>query len=460
MNALAAQKDLSSRSSLLGLSPITDDQGLLRVGGRIGRAELPYDHKHPVILPSRHPLTEGIIRAFHYRHLHMGTDMVLSQLRQHYWILRGREAVKRVARECEVCVRERVKTSHQQMAEVPKERLAIYKPPFCHTAVDYFGPMEVGLSRNRTDKRYGALFTCLTTRAVYLDLAPSLSSDDFLNVLRRFIATYGTPETMHSDNGTNFVGAEKELMGQMKIMQDSGELADWSNRKGMTWKFQPPSAPHFGGAHESLVRSTKLALYRALDLEKKGLRYPTEEMLRTLLFEVAGLLNSRPLTYTSSDPEDLRPLTPNDILNRPPTAYGPTSATETDTALPKERFKYVQRLCNLFWDLWIKRYLPSLVSRSKWKQKQRDFRIGDVVLIGEPNVARGRWNLGKVTEVYPSKDGLVRVVQVKTEDGLYTRPIHRLCLLEKAPETNDGMVTNQIAQDGWSGGSVSANLKI
>ena len=159
-----------------------------------------------------------------------------------------------MARECEVCVRERVKTSHQQMAGVPKERLAIYKPPFCHTAVDYFGPMEVGLSRNRTDKRYGALFTCLTTRAVYLDLAPSLSSDDFLNVLRRFIATYGTPETMHSDNGTNFVGAEKELIGQMKIMQDNGKLVDWSKRKGMTWKFQPPSAPHFGGAHESLVR--------------------------------------------------------------------------------------------------------------------------------------------------------------------------------------------------------------
>ena len=73
-----------------------------------------------------------------------------------------------------------------------------------------------------------------------------------------------------------------ELKMQMKIMQNNGELADWSRRKGMIWKFQPPSAPHFGGAHESLVRSTKLALYRALDLEKKGLRYPTEEMLRTL----------------------------------------------------------------------------------------------------------------------------------------------------------------------------------
>ena len=122
-----------------------------------------------------------------------------------------------------------------------------------------------------------------------------------------------------------------------------------------TWKFQPPSAPHFGGAHESLMTSTKLALYRALELEKKGLRYPTEEMLRTLLFEVAGLLNSRPLTYTSSDPEDLRSLTPNDLLNRPPISHRPASTTQTDTTVPKERFKYVQKLSNLFWDLWIKR---------------------------------------------------------------------------------------------------------
>ena len=222
------------------------------------------------------------------------------------------------------------------MAGVPKECSAVYKQPFSHTSVDYFGPMEVGLSRNRTDKRYGALFTCLMTRAVYLDLAPSLSSEDFLNVFRRFIATYGTPETIHSDNGTNFVGAEKELMVQMKIMQNSGELQDWNQRKGITWKFQPPSAPHFGGTHESLVTSTKLALYRALELEKKGLRYPTEEMLRTLLLQVAGLLNSRPLTYTSSDPEDLRSLTPNDLLNRLPISHRPASTTQTDTTVPKE----------------------------------------------------------------------------------------------------------------------------
>ena len=144
------------------------------------------------------------------------------------------------------------------------------------------------------------------------------------------MATYGTPETIHSDNGTNFVGAEKELVSQLREIENNGELQDWTKKKGIRWKFQPPSAPHFGGAHDSLVRSTKLALYRALDIEKKGLRLPNEEMLRTLLFEVAGLLNSRPLTNNSSDPEDLRPLTTNDLLNRPPISHKPTSGTATD----------------------------------------------------------------------------------------------------------------------------------
>ena len=428
---------MKTRSAILGLTPYPDEKGLLRVGGRITHANLPCDNKHPVILPSKHPLSNGIIKAFHWKHLHMGTDLILSQLRQHFWIIRGREAVKRIGRQCNACIKERVKTSHQRMADLPKERLATNKHPFCHTAVDYFGPLDIGLSRNRTDKRYGALFTCLTTRAVYLDLAVSLSSEDFLNVLRRFIATYGTPETIHSDNGTNFVGAEKELVLQLKEMENKGELQDWTKNKGIRWKFQPPSAPHFGGAHESLVRSTKLALYRALDIEKKGLRLPTEEMLRTLLFEVAGLLNSRPLTYSSSDPEDLRPLTPNDLLNRPPISHRPTSGTVTDSALPRERFRYVQKLCNLFWDLWTKQYLPSLISRSKWKNKQRDFRVGDIVLIADPNLARGKWHMGKVSEVFPSQDKLVRVVQVKTKDGVYTRPIHRLCLLESVDNEQD-----------------------
>ena len=154
-------------------------------------------------------------RVFHWRHLHLGTDMILSQLRQHYLVCEWSW------KEVRGLLKEWAKPSHQQMAYFPKERLAEHKHPLCHTTVEYFGPMEVELSRNRTDKRYGALFTCQTTGAVYLYLTLSLSSDDFLNLLPRFVVTYSTPEKINSDNETNFVGAEKELLVQLKNMPES-----------------------------------------------------------------------------------------------------------------------------------------------------------------------------------------------------------------------------------------------
>ena len=153
-----------------------------------------------------------------------------------------------------------------------------------------------------------------------------------------------------------------------------------------------------------------------------------EEVLRTWLFEVASLLNSRPLCYVSSDPQDFRSITPNDLLGRRP--RNEASQHLVAEELPKDRFKGVQRLTKFFWDLWIKQYLPTLVARRKWTTKQRNFQPGDEVLIVEPNLPRGRWRTGRVTAVYPGRDGLVRVAKVGTEDGEITRPIHRLCLLQ------------------------------
>lgn len=235
------------------------------------------------------------------------------------------------------------------MGDLPAVRFNSYSPPFTHVAVDYFGPMETSQGRNRIVKRYGALFTCLVTRAVYLDVAQSLSSNDFLLVLRRFIGLFGKPVSVQSDNGTNFVGAERELNDLVLSLQDNPKLLKFRTKRVIKWHFQPPRAPHFGGAHESLVRSTKKALYRALEVEKGGLRYPMDAMLRTLLAGIASFLYARTLTYASSDPEDFRPLTPNDFLDRPPTADQLPGSF--DASLPRERFRYVQRMAQLFWDL-------------------------------------------------------------------------------------------------------------
>ena len=217
-------------------------------------------------------------------------------------------------------------------------------------------------------------------------------------------------------------------MAAIRHLEGDAKLKEFAQSRSITWKFQPPSAPHFGGSHESLVKSAKRALYRALDSEKEGLRYPTDEMLRTLFKEVSGLLNGRPLTLASSDPEDFRPLTPRDFLNLPPTTDLP--AGETSRALPRDHVRYVKKMANLFWELWTKTYLPTLVPRRKWTADERNFQVGDSVLLSENNLPSSQWKTGRVTEAFPGSDGFVRVVKVNTDSGEYLRPIHRLVLLE------------------------------
>ena len=424
---LKKKKAVKKTSSLLELNPFLDENQLLRVGGRIENFNVPFETKHSIILPKKHPFTIKIVRAFHEHLNHMGTDFVLSHMRQYYWPIRGREMVKKISQSCIKCREEKARPCSQLMGNVPKERLEPFKPAFTHTAVDFFGPIQVAYGRGKSAKRYGVIFTCLTVRAVYLDVAKSLASADFLLVFRRFQAIYGSPETLHSDNGTNFVGGEKELREELKWFKDQEEIEKYCGCKGTKWYFQPPSAPHFGGAHESLIKSTKKALYRVLKNEADGLRFPTEEILQTLLFEVATLLNSRPLTYTSSDPKDPLPLTPNDLI-------GITSkrfiSPEHSVALPIDRYHYLKHLSNLFWQEWQIRYLPSLIERSKWKIQKNNLEVGDLVLVAEPNLPRGQWLTGIVKQAFPGKDGLVRVAKIETKKGEFDRPITKLCILK------------------------------
>jgi hypothetical protein len=316
-----------------------DEAGVLRLGGRLGRAKLPYDVLHPPILSGKHPLARLIIRAFHESMHHFGTDFVLAHTRQHFWITSGREVVKRVRNECVACRRFRPKAALQMMADVHRARLGAGLPPFTYPSVDYFGPIDVTHGRGKA-KRWGALFTCMVTRAVYVDVAISLSASDFFMVMRRFASVYRKPAHMFSDNGTNLTGAERLLRVELERLKGDSVLETELRALGVEWFFQPAQTQHFGGSHESLVRSVKNALYVALDQEKAVLRTPSDEVLRTLLFEVAGLLNSRPLTYTSSDPDDFRPLTPNDFLNRAPAADWP--AGDFRQTLPRDHYGYVR----------------------------------------------------------------------------------------------------------------------
>lgn len=313
------------------------------------------------------------------------------------------------------------------MGDLTSARLAAGDPPFTRTAVDYCGPFIVVQSRGREKKTWVVLFTCLTTRAVYVDLASSMAADTFLLCLRRFMSFY-KPQRMYSDNGTNFVGAERILRGELDRLLTNPQLEAFVRREAIHWIFQPAETPHFGGAHESLVRSVKKALYAAIEQEASKARHPTEDILRTLLFEVAGLLNARPLTYPSSDPDDYRLLTPNDFLNRS-SVMDHLSYGDFSDALPREQFRYVQRMRRLFWDLWRSTYLQSLAARQKWRTRQRNLEIGDLVIELDKGLAPGKWKTGRVAATYPGTDGLVRAVDVEIEGKLFRCGLPKLCLL-------------------------------
>ena len=430
VNRLHNGKPIRTSSPLVPLTPFLGPDGLLRLGGRIGRTSLPHNALHPPLLSGRHPLANKIAEAFHLRLKHAGTELVLSHVRQHVWLIGGRETVKRTRRNCLRCRRHTAKPGVQLMGELPTFRVEIGYPPFTRTACDYFGPLETSNYRNRVNKRYGVLFTCLVTRAVYLDLASSLSADDFLLALRRFIGLYGKPCKMYSDNGTNFVAAERLLREEVEKLHAVEDVVQFVQLEAIDWQFQPAGTLHFGGAHEALVKTAKKALYAALETERGALRYPTDDVLRTVLYEVAGLLNSRPLYQASSDPLDSRALTPNDFLNRPALAGVP--AGDFTAALPLEQYRYAQCALQLFWDRWKGPYLQSLATRQRWQHLQRNFVVGDLVLEHDPALGRGQWRMGRVDRVFPGTDGLVRAVDVEFAGKIYRRGIQKLCLLEES----------------------------
>jgi len=180
-------------------------------------------------------------------------------------------------------------TESQVMTDLPECRLAPFTPPFYYMSCDYFGPCHVKVGRNKTAKFYGGIFTCLNTRAVHLELSIGDLTVEFVQVLRRFFAMRGQPNLMISDNGTQFVGAERKLKEMIRGW-DTEKLRKFSAERGMQWKFATPTSPHHNGCAEALVESCKLALKKVI-----GARVLTPFELHTCLLEVANLVNQRPI---------------------------------------------------------------------------------------------------------------------------------------------------------------------
>ena len=309
----ARHKILNGKSQLYKLDPFLDQNGLLRVGGRIQNAELSDFIRHPVVLPRKSHVTDLVIYHFHAIVQHQGRGITINEIRSNgFWIVGCSSAVSSLILSCFLCRRLRGSLQGQKMANLPSDRLEP-APPFTYCAVDLFGPWYIKEGRKEL-KRYGVLFTCLACRAIHVETSNSLSTDSFINSLRRFIAIRGPVRQLRSDRGTNFVGAERELKEafmELDVERVSQFLLK-ENCDLIDFKMNVPSASHIGGVWERQIRSVRNVMSTLLHQHASQL---DDESLRTFLYEAAAIVNSRPLTIDSlNDPLSSPPLSPNLLL--------------------------------------------------------------------------------------------------------------------------------------------------
>ncbi|XP_063838164.1 uncharacterized protein LOC135087291 [Ostrinia nubilalis] len=406
-------RPLENSSRLKKIDIYLDGRGILKLRTRTRKIGSGEGRTNPIILDGKSQICRLIIGFYHKRFYHGNSATIINEIRQKFWVLGLRSTTRWITHGCQWCRVHKGEPQIPPTGDFPAERLQHHQPPFTCTAVDYFGPMQVTIGR-RTEKRWGALFTCLTTRAIHLELANSLSTSSMIMALRRMAARRGTPKIIFSDNGTNFVGANRELQ-------------EAASREGITWRFIPPGCPNMGGAWERMVRSVKTSLMTVLK-EKS----PPEEVLHTLLLEVEHIVNSRPLTHISMDPEDEESLTPNHFLiGRSCGAMAP-GVFEDHDLIGKANWRTAQRLTDHFWQRWLKEYLPTLMPRKIAGRETEDPQVGDVVLIVDTTLPRNTWPREEVLRVYPGPDGRVRILNVRTPGGVLRQPTRRVVVLVPA----------------------------
>ena len=417
---------LISSKQLRSLKLFLDSEQMLRVGGRLHNANITFDQKHPYLLPSHNETIKIMLKQEHLRMGHAGSQTVLSNFRLRYWPLNGLRETKQVIRNCVTCARFRVQPAQQIMADLPGDRVQIAQP-FQKVGIDYGGPFLIKSSRLKKApvlKAYIAIFVCMTTKAVHIELVTSLTTESFIMTLKRFISRRGNPTIIYSDNATNFQGSNNQLIDIYNFFQNSKnhvQILDYLSTNEIQWKFIPPRSPHWGGLWEAAIKSTKYHIKRIIG----NLSYTFEEFY-TILTQIEAILNSRPLCPLTNDPSDFDYLTPGHFLiGKSLTIYPDKNISE----IPENRLKFWQqctKIQQVFWKRWSVSYLNHLQNCPKWLKVFKNISPNDVVLLREDNVPPLQWPLARVLEVYPGKDNKVRVLKLKTPTGVFTRSITKV----------------------------------
>ena len=278
--------------------------------------------------------------------------------------------------------------------------------------------------RSQAKRRYGYVFSCFATRAFHVEKLHSLDTDSMINALRRFVARRGNPDRIFCDDGTNLASCCKELKRSLKSLSQS-DLHSFCLSHEIKWNFAPPQSSHMGGVYEMMIRTFQRVFTGILNPRT----WLTDLILSTVFCEVESIINGRPITKTTTDVDDLSVLTPNHLLLLRGVVNVSPGVFELGDVFRK-RWRYVHCLANLFWKRWLSCNLPNLQRRVKWQDKNRNLRVGYLVLIYDITAPRSSWPLGVVMEVNVGGDELVRSARARTSTSQLVRPVTKLVLLE------------------------------
>lgn len=412
IDTLLKNEKLSKRSKLRKITAFVDQEGTLRKHTRLPKeSNFPHDKIFPIVLPKQHRVTELIIMHFHKNNRHKDYKTIEALIMQKYYIQDITCTIKRVIRNlCFHCKKRNAKPDQPMMGDLPSYRLATYTPNFTYCIVDVCGPFFTSVGR-RTEKRWLFVNSCLTSRSTHIEILYSMSAQSCLMALQNSINLRGAPKRIISDNGSNFLGASnilREMQSKWnKILMEKNIIMS-----PIEWDFNPAKASHMNGSVErviGLVKSTLKEFHHILD---KRMLVPNDEVFRTMICEIIGMVNNRPLTMLPLEKGENEFLTPNHFLMLRSNFQISTSNTDEYLTGKVKQWVEIKELINQLWDHFNTAYIKEIQEREKWIDFKTPLKTGDIVILADPTITN-LWRLGVIIEATTGSMDQVRKLKIR-----------------------------------------------
>lgn len=420
---LSKNKRIFNRE-LLQLNVFMDGNGLIRINSRVDLPENAYAQKTAPLVPRKSRFATTLLFHYHYMYKHVGIEAQIAEFRSKYWMPQIRAALLNIQSLCNYCGFRRANPIQYKMSDLPYVRTDIRLKPFEVTGLDCAGPFTVYAKNGQQKKVWMLIFTCTVTRFIQLHVLDDLSSPAVYEAITVLWATQGPVRQFISDNGTNFVGVSRIISNEVKQMvkflrETEGELAaKLAEEKSTSWIFIPVKSPWFGAFYERLIQTIKKSIASTIEGRKLSRRE-----FNIALQDAAHRINCRPLTHNPISNEDEEVLTPFHLAKKDkdggwpilPSVHGLRKSP--NPAEDREYFRKGRIVAEQIAKRFTSQYLPVLTKRTKWFKDYSPLKVGDLVLVIDPNQTRQAWERARVEKIYKSRDSNARVVDIRLPDG-------------------------------------------